>query len=144
MAQRALVDTGVIYSAFHRQDEFHETGLAIVRDADQHALPQLIVLDFVLAETMNALTQQLVPEDAQAALEMLESSTGFELARTSATVWARGIDVYKRIDRLSFVDSLLVAFCREHDCPFLYSFDAGFDGIDDVRRLNTNANPYAP
>lgn len=144
MTQAALVDTGVLYSAFHRHDHDHETGLAIVRDADRQALPQLYVLDFVLAETMNGLGQQLTPTETQKALTMIEESIGFEITRTTDAVWARGRTIFDRIDHLSFVDAQLVAFARERDCPYLYSFDTGFDGVDDVQRLNTNTDPYAP
>lgn len=144
MAQRAIVDTGVLYAAFHRRDEFHDTGLAIVRGADAGELPQLHVLDFVLAETMNALTTRLAPTDSRTALDMLETSTGFDLTRTSNAVWARGLAIYRDVDPLSLVDAVLVAFAREHDCPYLYSFDTGFDVVEDVTRLNTNVDPYAP
>lgn len=142
MAQRGLVDTGVVYSAFYRRDQHHETGLAVVRDADAGALPQLVVLDFVLAETMNALTRQLAPDESREALSMLEASAGFDVVRTSASVWARGRTLYRRLDRLSFVDALLVAFARERGRPYLYSFDTGFDGVDGLHRLNTNVDPY--
>lgn len=141
MTERALVDTGVLYGAFQRRDQYHETGLAVVRDADAGRLPELLVLDFVLAETMNALTQQLAAEDTREALAMVETSSGFEITRTTGTVWARGLATYKRLDRLSFVDALLVAAARERDREFLYSFDSGFDGVDGVTRLNTNVDP---
>lgn len=144
MAQRALVDTGVLYAAFQRRDEFHETGLSIVRDADRGALPQLVVLDFVLAETMNALTQQLAPADARRSLEMIEESEGLDIARTSNAVWAAGLATYRRVDRLSLVDSIIVAYGRERDRPYLYSFDTGFDGVEGLTRLNTNTDPYGP
>lgn len=144
MVQQALVDTGVLFAAFHRRDEAHDTGLSVVRGADRDELPRLTVLDFVLAETMNALTRQLVPDDARRALEMLETSVGFDLVRTSNAVWSRGLATYRDIDRLSLVDAVLVAFCGEHGCRYLYSFDTGFDSIEGVTRLNTNVDPYAP
>lgn len=144
MATEATVDTGVLYSAFYRQDQFHETGLAIVADADTGRLPQLAVLDFVLVETMNALTQQLDPEQCRSALSMLELSSGFEVVRTPGPVWIRGRDTFRQLDHLSFVDALLVALARERDTSFLYSFDTGFDGVDGIQRLNTNTDPYDP
>lgn len=144
MAQQALVDTGVIYSAFHRRDEHHETGLRIVKDADSGRLPQLVVLDFVLAETMNALTHLLVPAQATEALSMLKASDGFDIVRINTAVWSAGQEIFTRIDPLSFVDSLLVAFARERDLPFLYAFDTGFDRIEGIQRLNTNLDPYEP
>lgn len=41
-------------------------------------------------------------------------------------MWARGITTYEQFDRLSFVDSLLVAVAREYSS---YSFDSGFDAV---------------
>ncbi|WP_273835309.1 hypothetical protein [Halococcus sp. PRR34] len=58
MAQHALVDTNVLYGAFQQRDQFHDEGLSIVTAADARDLPVCVVLDFVLAETMNALTQE--------------------------------------------------------------------------------------
>ena len=142
--QRALVDTGVMYAAFDRRDTLHETGLAVVRDADRSRLPELVVLDVVLAETMNALTQRLQPAETVEALESLETSVGFTIERTVGAVWARGRSVFERRAKLSYVDSLLVAYALERELEYLYSFDTGFDDVDEISRLNTNVNPYRP
>lgn len=144
MAQQALVDTGVLYAAFQGQDQAHDTGLTIVKGADRKELPQLVVLDFVLAETMNALNKQLSDDDARRALSMIESSVGFDITGTSGVVWTRALARFREIDRLSLVDAVLVAFSEQRDRPYLYSFDTGFDGIRGLTRLNTNVDPYAP
>lgn len=144
MSQQALVDTGVVYAAFDRRDQYHDTGLAIVRGADDRSLPRLVVLDFVLAETMNALTRQLEHEEAVAALSMLERSVGFDVRRTNDRIWDRGLAGYEDYAHLSLVDALLVAFARETECEYLYSFDSGFDVVDGLQRLNTNVDPYEP
>lgn len=144
MSQQALVDTGVLYAAFDRNDQYHDTGLAIVRSADCGSLPQMVVVDFVLAETMNALTQQLAHDDSVDVLSMLERSVGFDIQRTGDRVWDRGLAAYESHAQLSLVDALLVAFSRETDCRYLYSFDDGFDSVDGLQRLNTNVDPYDP
>ncbi|WP_254545786.1 type II toxin-antitoxin system VapC family toxin [Halomarina pelagica] len=142
MTQRALVDTNVVYGAFRRRDQFHEEGLAVVRAADRGDLPTLVVIDFVLAEVMNALTRQVPHDDAVRALSMLEESTGVHLNRTTSQVWQRGVSVYREQAQLSLVDALLVAVARDCDLPYVYSFDTGFDSVDGVRRLTTPTNPY--
>jgi len=141
--QRALVDTGVLYGAFLHRDHHHDTALAIVRAADDGELPVLVVVDFVLAETLNALTRQLDHGDAVQALSMLEESTGFTIERTTATEWTRGLATYREQGQLSLVDSLLVASAEENERPHLYSFDDGFDSVRGVKRLNAATNPYA-
>lgn len=142
--QRALVDTGVLYAAFDRRDRHHDTGLAIVRAADARELPELVVPDFVLAETMNALTQRLSHEATLEAVDRLERSVGFTIERTTNPVWARGRSVYERRSQLSYVDAIIVAWAKEHGLEHCYSFDAGFDSVDGMTRLNTDVNPYEP
>jgi predicted nucleic acid-binding protein len=58
-------------------------------------------------------------------------------------VWVVGLGVYEQYAHLSFVDAILAAYARETDTPYLYSFDDGFDSVDDVQRLNAATNPYS-
>lgn len=143
MAQHALVDTNVLYGAFQKRDQFHGAALSVVKGADASDLPVCVVLDFVLAETMNALTLEIAHEEAMEALSMLKRSSGFEVRRTPTEVWAAGLDVYERQAHLSLVDAILVASAREMGTPYLYSFDDGFDSVDGIRRLNAATNPYS-
>lgn len=143
MVQHALVDTNVLYGALQKRDQFHEQGLAIVMAADARDLPVCIVLDFMLAETMNALTQKLAHEETTEALSMVRESAGFEIRRTTNEIWATGLGVYEAYAHLSLVDAILVAYARESDSSYIYSFDDGFDSVDGVRRLNTSTNPYS-
>jgi len=139
----ALVDTNVLYGAFQKRDQFHDEALPIVKGADARTLPICVVLDFVLAETMNALTQELVHEETMKALSMLRESAGFEIRRTTNEVWTAGLGAYGQYAHLSLVDAILTAYARETGTPYIYSFDDGFDSVDGVVRLNTATNPYS-
>jgi predicted nucleic acid-binding protein len=141
VAQHALVDTNVLYGAFQQRDQFHDEGLSIATAADARDLPTCVVLDFVLAETMNALTQELAHEETTEALSMVRESAGFEIRRTTNEVWATGLGVYEGHAHLSLVDAILVAYARTTDTPYCYSFDDGFDSVDGVQRLHTPTNP---
>jgi predicted nucleic acid-binding protein len=142
VAQHALVDTNVLYGAFQRRDQFHDDGLAIVRAADRGELPTLVFPDFVLAEVMNALTLELDHDDSMTALSMVEESDGFRIQRTPNPVWMLAFDVYATEDQLSFVDSILAAYGRERDVEYVYSFDTGFDSVEQINRLTTPDDPY--
>lgn len=139
---KALVDTCVLYAAFDRRNSRHDTGLAIVRDADAGRLPELVTPDVVVAETMNALTQRISHDATVDAIERLEASEGFTIGRSTEQQWALGREIYERHPPLSYVDSLLVAWCRDRDIQYVYSFDTGFDRMEASTRLNTNANPF--
>lgn len=143
-AQHALIDTGVVYGAFQRHGQFHEEGLEIVQAADAGDLPQCVILYFVLAETMNGLTQELTYEETIKTLSMIKQSSGFTIERTSQQVWTSGRSRYETHAHLSFVDAILVAYAHDQTTPYLYSFDDGFDSIDGVQRLTIPTNPYAP
>lgn len=138
----ALVDSNVVYGAFHRRDQYHDDALTIVRAADRGKLPELVLADFVLVEVMNGLTQVVTHEETQTALDMLEESIGFRIERTTDQTWFRGMTVYREESHLSLVDALLVAYARDRELDYIYSFDSGFDSVDGVERLVTPDDPY--
>lgn len=140
----ALVDSNVVYGAFHRRDQYHDEALAIVRAADRGELPELVLVDFVLVEVMNGLTNVIAHEETETALDMLEESVGFRVERTPDRTWFRGIAVYREEGHLSLADAILVAHARDRDVEFVYSFDTGFDSVDGVRRLVTPDDPFEP
>jgi predicted nucleic acid-binding protein len=143
VAQHALVDTNVLYGAFQQRDQFHDEALSIMKGADARDLPVCVVLDLVLAETMNALTQEIAHQETTEALSKLRQSSGFDVRRTPNGISTVGLGVYEQHAHLSLVDAVLVAYARETGAAYLYSFDAGFDSVDGVQRLNTTTNPYS-
>lgn len=144
MAQHALADTNVLFGAFDRRDQFHEVALPLVNAADRGELPMLVIIDFVLAETMNALNESISHAEVLRAMSMLEASTGFVFRRTSEEVWRRGSSIFETYEHLSFVDSMLVSQARCDGVNYLYSYDGGFDDVDGITRLNTKTNPFSP
>lgn len=50
---RALLDTSVLFGAAYRRDSRHADALPILRGVDSGTLPEAVVLDYVLAETLN-------------------------------------------------------------------------------------------
>jgi predicted nucleic acid-binding protein len=141
--QTALIDTVVLYGALNKGDPHHGQALPIFRKMDSGEIPVGVVLDFVYAETFNALTSSLGHEDCLEAAEILERSGGFEVQRTSRDAWMKGKKVYGSNSHLSFVDSVLVAHAEVNNLDYIYSFDSGFDSVEGLRRIKTDANPYS-
>jgi predicted nucleic acid-binding protein len=141
--QVALIDTVVLYGALNKDDPYHEQALPIFKRMDSGELPVGVVLDFVYAETFNALTSSLGHDDCLEAAEILERSGGFEVERTSRDVWIEGQKMYESNSHLSLVDSVLVAHADVNNVDYIYSFDSGFDSIEELRRIKTDANPYS-
>jgi len=140
----AALDTTVLYAAADSSDARHADALPILRGVGDGSLPEGVVVDYVLGETMNGVVRNLSHGSAVDYLDRLETSSAFEIERLTAGAFATGKEVFRRHRRLSLVDGLVVGYMRDRGLEYLYSFDAGFDGIDGITRLSTADNPYAP
>lgn len=145
MAQRALVDTTVLYAAGNQAEtKRHQAALQIVRGTDHGELPVLVITDVVLVETMNGLHRDVGNTTARGMLRRLQEGVNFLLVREPHAVWTSGLELFRRYERLSLADSVQLAAARHHGIEVIYSFDGGFDGIEDLTRLTTPEDPFAP
>lgn len=142
--QRVLVDTSVLYAAAYGRDENHDRGLAILQGFDAGELPEPVVLDFVLAETLNGLTIHAGHDAAVDFLDRIEANERFHVERPAAHVLAAAKDHFRAHARLSFVDAVLLASARRSDLRYCYAFDDDFDGFDGLDRLDAAVDPYSP
>lgn len=142
--QRALIDTSVLFAAAYRRDEAHEDALQILQGIDDGSLPNVVVLDFVLAETLNGLT---VRADAGAAtdfLDRVEENACFHIRSLTTDGFATAKVLFRQHGGFSFVDACLVAFMQAEGLDYLYAYDEDFDAAEDIYRLDTPSNPYDP
>lgn len=142
--QRALIDTSVLFAAGYRRDAAHDDGLAILQGMDGGDLPEAIVLDYVLAETLNGLSVKAGHENAVDFLRRIDTNERFHVERLSADSLATAKSLFERHQALSFVDASLAALGRESGTSYLYAFDDDFDRLEAIERLDTPIDPYAP
>lgn len=140
---RALVDTSVLFAAAYSRDSAHEAALPVLRGIDDGSLPEAVVIDFVLAETLNGLVTHAGHDAAVDLLDRIEANTRFHIDTLSSDALATGKAIFRRHDPLSFVDACLVAYMQTAEIPYLYAFDDDFDALD-VTRLGSATNPYDP
>lgn len=141
---RALLDTTVLFAAAYRRDSSHEAGLPVVRGVDNGSLPEAVVLDYVLAETLNGLTTHAGHEAAVDLLNRIEENARFHIESLSADALATGKALFRQHEPLSFVDACIIAYMQTEGLGYLYAFDDDFDIVDDIYRLDTATNPYNP
>lgn len=141
---RALVDTTVLFAAAYRRDGAHDDALPIVQGVDTAALPEAVVLEYVLAETLNGLTTHAGHEAAMDFLDRVEENARFHIEFLTADAFATAKALFRRYERFSFVDACIVAYMQTEGLGYLYSFDDDFDAAEDVYRLDTATNPYQP
>jgi predicted nucleic acid-binding protein len=138
---RALVDTTVLFAAAYRRDGSHETALPILRGVDDGTLPEAVVLDYVLAETLNGLTTHAGHDAAVDILDRVEENARFHVASLTTDALATGKALFRRHAPLSFVDACIVAYMRTEGLGYLYALDDDFDAVEDVYRLGTATDP---
>lgn len=141
---RALVDTTVLFAAAYRRDSTHEDALPIVQGIDTATLPEAVVLDYVLAETLNGLTTHAGHEAASDFLDRIEENTRFHIESLTSDAFATAKGLFRQYEQFSFVDACLVAYMQAEGLGYLYAFDDDFDAAEDVYRLDTPTNPYQP
>lgn len=141
---RAVLDTSVLFAAAYRRDSAHAAGLEIVRGIDGGSLPEGVILDYILGETLNGLTTHAGHDAAVDFLNRMEANTRFHLDSLTADAFATAKALFRRHEPFSFVDACLVAYMQTEGLGYLYAFDDDFDAADDVYRLDTPTNPYEP
>lgn len=141
---RTAIDTSVLFAAAYIRDGSHDDALPILRGIDGGTLPEGVVLDYVLAETLNGLTTHAGHDAAVDFLDRIEENTRFHVESLSADALATAKALFRRHRPFSFVDACIVAYMQTNGIEYLYAFDDDFDRIEAVYRLETPTNPYDP
>jgi len=141
---RILIDTSVLFAAAYRRDSAHEDALPILRGVDTGSLPEAVVLDYILAETLNGLTTHAGHDAAVDFLDRIEENGQFHVESVGSGALSAGKTAFRRYEPLSFVDGCLVGYLWTEDLEYLYAFDDDFDLVEEISRLDTPANPYNP
>ena len=141
---RALIDTTVLFAATDRKDSAHDEALPILSGIDTAALPEVMILDYVLAETLNGLTTHAGHDAAVDFLDRVEENARFHIEALTADAFATAKALFRQYERFSLVDACIVAYMQSEGFGYLYAFDDDFDVASDVYRLTTATNPYHP
>lgn len=138
----ALLDTNVRFASASSRDEYHGPAREIVRGIDHRDLPEAVLTNYVVAETLNLVREKLGPEATNGFLDRLAEGTHFEIVHAPKADFNAAQALFRRYDELSFVDATIAAYVDREDVEYLYSFDDDFDVIEDVTRLETADNSF--
>ena len=141
---RALVDTTVLFAAAYRRDSAHNDALPILRGIDAADLPEAVILDYVLAETLNGLTTHAGHDSAVDFLDRVEENKRLHVDSLTTAAFATAKSLFRQHEQFSFVDACIVAYMQMEGLGYLYAFDDDFDAAEDVYRLDVATNPYQP
>jgi hypothetical protein len=137
----ALLDTNVLFASASARDNYHDRGREIVSGIDHGDLPDAIVTDYVVAETLNLTAEKLGPDAANGILDRLIEGAHFEIDHAPKADFNAAQAIFRQFDELSFVDAAIAAYVEREDVEYLYSFDDDFDVIEGITRLETPDDP---
>jgi hypothetical protein len=138
----ALLDTNVLFASASARDEYHDRSRKIVRGIDHGDLPEAVITNYVVAETLNLARERLGPDVANDLLERLLEGSHFRITHATQSDFNVGTELFRQHSALSFVDATVAAYMRREGVEFLYSFDGDFDAVEGLTRLATAENPY--
>jgi predicted nucleic acid-binding protein len=141
---RALVDTTVLFAAAYQSDSAHGDALPILQGVDSGTLPEAVVIDFVLAETLNGLTTHAGHDAATDFLDRVEENARFHIDSLTTDGFASAKALFRQHAPFSLVDACIVAYMQAEGLGYLYAFDDDFNAAEDIYRLDTATNPYQP
>jgi len=139
----ALLDTNVLFASASARDEYHDRAREIVRGIDHGELPDVLITNYVVAETLNLSREKLGAGPANQMLDRLIEGAHFEIVHAPKADFNAAQALFRRYNELSFVDATLVAYLEREDIEYLYSFDDDFDAINGLTRLDTSDNPFS-
>ncbi|WP_435158416.1 type II toxin-antitoxin system VapC family toxin, partial [Haladaptatus sp. DFWS20] len=96
---RALIDTTVLFAAAYRRDSAHDAALPIVQGVDTASLPEAVVLDYVLAETLNGLITHAGHDAATDFLDRLEENARFHIEFLTTDAFATAKALFRQYER---------------------------------------------
>lgn len=137
-----LLDTNVLFATASARDTHHDAAREIISGIDRGQLPEAVIVDYVLAETVNLCTERLGTDVGTQLLDRFTEGLHFEICRISKTDFATTQTIYRQYEQLSFVDASLAGYARRTGIEFLYSFDDDFDAVDGLTRLPAAVNPF--
>ena len=138
----ALLDTNVLFATASARDAYHDRARELVRGIDHGTLPEAVITNYVVPETLNLTRETLGPEAANGMLDRLIEGTHFEIVHAPQADFNAAQAVFRRYPGLSFVDATIAAYMQRDGIEYLYSFDDDFDTVDDLTRLETADNPF--
>lgn len=106
--------------------------------------PEGVVLDYILAETLNGLITHAGNDAGVDFLDRLEENARFHIDSFTVDGLATAKALFRQYASFSFVDACIVAYMQTQGLGYLYAFDDDFDAADDVYQLDTATKPYEP
>lgn len=135
MAVPGVVDSGVWIAAFNKKDAHHQRGREIVAAISAGGTSQAIITDHIFNEVVTYTRKKLGSDASVKIASALLDSNHVKLIVVDEAIFTASYHMFEKYDTFSFTDASIVVVMKQLKLRWLYSFDAGFDRVDGITRL---------
>ncbi len=141
-----IIDANVVLAARNSNAKRHAIAAEIFNGIDKGDLPRARLVNYVVPEILHPIQKRISKPAATETLELLQESRGFEFVHIPKGVHPKGERLFRLHESSGpeWVDSVIAAYMLSNDIEYIYSFDDDFDTFDEITRLNTATDPFAP
>lgn len=132
-----FVDSGVWIGAFNPKDAHHREAKPILKAITDGKLGKALFTDHVFGEVVTYLRRKIGSRQSVGVAKALLDSGHVEVVFVNEDIFSAAYHIFERYPQLSFADATSVVVMQDRGVSEIFSFDRGFDGVQDLRRLET-------
>ena len=137
-----IVDSCVWNSVFYKRDDHREKGIRFFKWLTNQKDVKICINDYIISETFSFIKRKtkVNREQIEKIINLLLNDERIEVFYTSKENFDLALDIYKKYEKLSLVDSIIVLNYLNIKPICLLSYDKGFDSYGDIIRLEDPKN----
>ena len=131
-----LLDTSFLVALSNAKDENGDAAQALKGRIAKKELGQSYLSDYIFDEFVTFLKARHVPRQKVREMgDALLSDSSIQLLKVDSNAFLQSWELFKKFDALSFTDCTTVILASQFGIKSVASFDADFDGIDFIKRI---------
>lgn len=134
--KQIIVDSCVWIAAFYKRDKNHDRGKKFLDWFNKHESIKVIITDYIISETLTYLRKKTKnSKSVKEVIDLFLEDERFEIYFTLENFFYNAMEIFKKYEKLSFIDSASVVFYFNLKPDYLLSYDSGFNAFKNIVRF---------
>lgn len=130
--KRKSIDTNLLIRYFTEDDSEKAKAVENLFKKTEAGKEKLEIPDLIMAEMVWVLLS-FYEVSKEEVIEKLEAILALKNVKMNAPVLKKTVELYRN-HNISYIDAYLAAYAFENNQEIIYSYDQGFDKIEDLKR----------
>ena len=133
--KHAVFDSLIWIGAKWEEDQYKKHAMKIIESFLQEDIKKIFITDYILVETINFLLRKAGFRFAHDVSNSIINSARIEIVYVDELMLDDIKKLFVKYKDLSITDCSIIALMLEKGIQYLFSFDAGFDKVKEIIRL---------